>query len=221
MILRIKQAVQGGGSGEGKCGIYCKHGFALSGLQPRGAATGGETGSWPSPLCCFQMQADTSSSRGSDKCEGSMILPILSSVEQELHHLQGGTFETQNESSARSPWEPCLGHTRPQEGPGDPTLRLVSCCGFFAHRGCVSCWETHKLGDPWLLLILCFFLGLHYNACGLSLVVEHGLSCPTTCEILTPRRGLEPASPALEGRFLTTEPSGKSPLAWFLNAVSK
>ena len=103
MILRIKQAVQGGGSGEGKCGIYCKHGFALSGLQPQGAATGGETGSWPSPLCCFQMQADTSSSRGSDKCEGSMILPILSSVEQELHHLQGGTFETQNESSARSP----------------------------------------------------------------------------------------------------------------------
>ena len=44
-----------------------------------------------------------------------------------------------------------------------------------------------------------------------SLVVEHGLSCPTACEILTPRQGLEPASPALEGRFLTTGPPGKSP----------
>ena len=90
MILRIKQAVQGRGSGEGQCGIYCKCGFALSGLQPRAAATYGETGSWPSPLSCFQMQADTSSSWGSDKCEGSVILPILSSVEQELHHLHGG-----------------------------------------------------------------------------------------------------------------------------------
>ena len=53
---------------------------------------------------------------------------------------------------------------------------------------------------------------------GLSLVVEHGCAA---CEILTPRQGLEPASPALEGRFLTSEPSGKSLLAWFLNAVSK
>ena len=91
------------GSGEGEYGIYCKRGFALSGLQPRGAASGGETGSWPSPLSCFQMQADTSSSWGSDKCEGSMILPILSSVERELHHLHGGTFETQSEPSVRRP----------------------------------------------------------------------------------------------------------------------
>ena len=49
------------------------------------------------------LQEGTSSSWGSDKCEGSMILPILSSVERELHHLHGGTFETQSEPSVRRP----------------------------------------------------------------------------------------------------------------------
>ena len=44
-----------------------------------------------------------------------------------------------------------------------------------------------------------------------SLVVAHGLSCPEACGILVPRPGIEPASPALEGGFLTTGPPGKSP----------
>ena len=43
-----------------------------------------------------------------------------------------------------------------------------------------------------------------------SLVEVSGLSCPAACGILVPRPGMEPASPALEGRFLTTEPPGKS-----------
>ena len=39
----------------------------------------------------------------------------------------------------------------------------------------------------------------------------HGLSsCPVACGILVPQPGIEPASPALEGRFLTTGPPGKS-----------
>ena len=38
----------------------------------------------------------------------------------------------------------------------------------------------------------------------------HGLSCPAACGILVPRPGIEPMSPALEGRFLTTGPPGKS-----------
>ena len=37
------------------------------------------------------------------------------------------------------------------------------------------------------------------------------LSCPGAYEILVPRPGIKPASPALEDRFLTTGPPGKSP----------
>ena len=36
------------------------------------------------------------------------------------------------------------------------------------------------------------------------------LSAPAACGILIPRPGFEPVSPALVGRFLTTEPPGKS-----------
>ena len=43
-----------------------------------------------------------------------------------------------------------------------------------------------------------------------SLVVVCGLSCPLACGILVPRPGIELMSPALEGRFLTTAPPGKS-----------
>ena len=43
-----------------------------------------------------------------------------------------------------------------------------------------------------------------------SVVVAHGLSCLTTCGILVPWPGIEPVFPALEGRFLTTGPQGKS-----------
>ena len=43
-----------------------------------------------------------------------------------------------------------------------------------------------------------------------SVVVARGLSCPSTCGILVPRPGIEPVSLALEGRFFTTGPPGKS-----------
>ena len=47
-----------------------------------------------------------------------------------------------------------------------------------------------------------------------SVVIVHGLSCPTTCEILGPR--IEPVSPALGGGFLTTCPPGKSHFSPFI-----
>ena len=45
-----------------------------------------------------------------------------------------------------------------------------------------------------------------------SVVVACGLCCPAACGILVPRPGIEPASPAWEGGFLTTGPPGKPPL---------
>ena len=45
--------------------------------------------------------------------------------------------------------------------------------------------------------------------CGLK-AVGHRLSCPTARGILVSRPGIEPVSPALAGRFLTTGPPGKS-----------
>ena len=44
-----------------------------------------------------------------------------------------------------------------------------------------------------------------------SVVVARGLSCSAACGILVPRPGIEPVSPALQGRFLTTGPPGKPP----------
>ena len=42
-------------------------------------------------------------------------------------------------------------------------------------------------------------------------VAAHGLSCSAACGILVPQPGIEPASPGLQGGFLTTGPPGKSP----------
>ena len=39
-----------------------------------------------------------------------------------------------------------------------------------------------------------------------SVVVARGLGCPAACGILVPRPGIESASPALQGGFLTTRP---------------
>ena len=41
-----------------------------------------------------------------------------------------------------------------------------------------------------------------------SVVVARWLSCSAACGILVPQPGIEPASPALEGRFLTTGHQG-------------
>ena len=48
--------------------------------------------------------------------------------------------------------------------------------------------------------------------CTGSVVVAHRLRSPAACGILIPQPGIRPLPPALQGRFLTTGPSGKSPL---------
>ena len=62
---------------------------------------------------------------------------------------------------------------------------LLSSCGVWVFLSLV---EAHEL-----------------SSCGMR-----GLSCPAACGMLVPRQGIEPASPALEGRFFTTGPTGKS-----------
>ena len=49
-----------------------------------------------------------------------------------------------------------------------------------------------------------------YLRCKDSVVAAHRLSCSVACGILVPWPGIEPMSFALQGRFLTTGPSGKS-----------
>ena len=44
-----------------------------------------------------------------------------------------------------------------------------------------------------------------------SLVVVPGLSCSMVCGILDPQPGIEPASAALQGGFVTSGPPRKSP----------
>ena len=51
-----------------------------------------------------------------------------------------------------------------------------------------------------------------------SVVVTHGLGCSLS-GILVPRPRTELESPALQGRFLTTGPAGKSPCFNLLNLV--
>ena len=46
-----------------------------------------------------------------------------------------------------------------------------------------------------------------------------GLTCSAAREILVPRPGMEPTSPALEGGFLTTGPPGKSCSLYFPASV--
>ena len=43
-----------------------------------------------------------------------------------------------------------------------------------------------------------------------TVVVVHRLSYRKTCEILVPQPGIKPMSPALQSKFLTSEPPGDS-----------
>ena len=54
-----------------------------------------------------------------------------------------------------------------------------------------------------------------YLWCKGSVVIAHRLSCSVACGILVPWPGIEPMSFALQGRFLTTGSSGKSPDRYF------
>ena len=52
-----------------------------------------------------------------------------------------------------------------------------------------------------------------------SLVVVCGLSSSMACGILAPRPGIEPESPVLQGRFLTTGQPGKSHMTCFFKGT--
>ena len=69
----------------------------------------------------------------------------------------------------------------------------------------------------WQYLVLVALCGVFAASCGIfplqcmkSLVVAHRLSCFEVCGILVPQSGIKPASPVLEGGFLTAGPQGKS-----------
>ena len=83
-------------------------------------------------------------------------------------------------------------------------LGLLCCVQVYSscsERGCSLVavkWASHCNGFSWAL------------GQWASVVLVHRLSCPAAHGILVPRAEVEPTSPASEGRFLTTAPSGKS-----------
>ena len=82
------------------------------------------------------------------------------------------------------------------------------CCCMRAFSGCGE-WGL-LLSVVLALLIAVAFPVVEAQALvsGASVVGAHELSCPEACGISGP--GIEPMSPSLAGRFLTTGPLGKS-----------
>ena len=96
-------------------------------------------------------------------------------------------------------------------------IALLDACFLSLKRGCshllwaVNWWELKKKTTFIFLAekgLSCVVWGLCCSAW--TLVWAHGLSCSVAHEVLVPRPGIEPPSPALQGRFLTTGPPGKS-----------
>ena len=85
-------------------------------------------------------------------------------------------------------------------------LKVLNCmCLFLAALGLHRCPQAlSSCGRPGPLCVA---------VCGLLIAVAspHGLSCPAAWQILVPRPGMEPESPALAGGFLITGPPGKFP----------
>ena len=83
-------------------------------------------------------------------------------------------------------------------------------CGAWAsHCGGFSCCGAWALGARASVVVAC---GL--SSCGSGALERRLSSCGTRAQLLRgmwdlPRPGLEPVSPALAGRFLTTAPPGK------------
>ena len=99
-------------------------------------------------------------------------------------------------------------------------LSLVVASRATLHRGAqashcrgFSCCGARTLGARVSIVVAC---GL--SSCGSQALERRLSSCGTLAYLLhgtwdLPRPGLEPVSPALAGRFLTTAPPGK-PLFW-------
>ena len=83
-------------------------------------------------------------------------------------------------------------------------LRLLSSCGGgFSLFSCRAQAPEHMGSVVYIVQAL----SLRHAS---SVVVAHGFSCSAACGILVPQPGIEPVSPALEGRFFTIGPPGKS-----------
>ena len=76
---------------------------------------------------------------------------------------------------------------------------LIFIC-LFCHLGS-QLWHVESCCVVWDLF--------HYGTQILQQL--HGLAFSMACGILVPLSGIEPVSPALQGGFLTTRPSGKGP----------
>ena len=73
---------------------------------------------------------------------------------------------------------------------------------------------TERLSTHRDELFIIFIFGCAGSSlCG---VVVCRLSCSVACGMLVPPAGIKPESPALEGRFSTTGPAGKSQACSFL-----
>ena len=73
----------------------------------------------------------------------------------------------------------------------------------------VSFWLHWVLVGPHGIFSL-WHMGSALRCAGFSLIEVYRLSCPIACGIWVPPTGIEPISPALQGRFLTTAPPGNS-----------
>ena len=81
---------------------------------------------------------------------------------------------------------------------------------FWLHWG-VCCSTCGALFSAECRLLVLWHTGFFSLQCASSLVAMHGFCCPMACGILVPPPGIEPMSPTLQGRFLTTGPPGKCP----------
>ena len=108
---------------------------------------------------------------------------------------------------------PCVPPENLKEGP------LLASSRFWGLQALLGLWlhplphsQPPSSHDILLLSPVLLFSGYAGSLllCAGSIVRVHGLSFHEACGILVPQPGIEPASPALEGRFFTTEPPGKS-----------
>ena len=80
---------------------------------------------------------------------------------------------------------------------------------FFMWGPSCSTWGLHCFMLNLFMWHMWLVVAWGLSACGT------GLSCSAACGVLVPRLRIEPTSPPLQGRFLTTGPSGKSLFVYF------
>ena len=86
--------------------------------------------------------------------------------------------------------------------------------------GLVSHFMCYLTIWVWAAACRVFIRSCRVFGCGVSsATVVHRLSCPAACRVWVPQPGIEPVSPALQGRFLTTGLPGNVSLP-FLFGVS-